>query len=329
MSKLILYKCETPLHVGSGNELGLVDMPIQREKHTGFPKIESSEIKGAFRCDFKQNLKYKEYTNTFFGPEENGSEFAGSLQFTDAKILFFPVKTAKGIFGWITCPFIINRFKNDLGINNVNSIHIGTGLDDMNTFFIKEDSKECVIANEKSNLVITAGDSKYILLEEFGYKLVEKSYILRELNKVIQKMNLNKYIKEKLKKDIVIVNNEAFSYFVEMSTEINTRIRIGENGVVKDGALFTEEYIPEETIMYSFIDLYIVKKSEDELRKFAEEKFYVSEHKYDSNKDLKFNVEVNFVNYLNTKKVIRLGGDSTLGKGFTTIHVVDDGDEND
>lgn len=326
MSKLILYKCETPLHVGSGNELGLVDMPIQREKHTGFPKVESSGIKGTFRYDFKQNSKCKEYTNIFFGPEENGSEFAGSLQFTDAKILFFPVKTAKGIFGWITCPFIINRFKNDLQINNINNIYNGTELENMNAFFLREDSKECVIANKESNLIITAGDFKYILLEEFGYKLIEKNDILGELNKVIQKINLNKYIKEKFEKDIVIVNNEAFSYFIEMSTEISTRIRIGEDGVVKDGALFTEEYIPEETIMYSFMDLDIVKKSENELRKFAENEY---EHKYDLNKDLKFNVEENLVNYFNKKRVIQLGGNSTLGKGFTTVGVVSDGDEND
>ena len=37
---------ETPLHVGSGTELGIIDLPIQRERHTGFPKIEASGLKG-------------------------------------------------------------------------------------------------------------------------------------------------------------------------------------------------------------------------------------------------------------------------------------------
>lgn len=31
---------ETPVHAGSGSELGIVDLPIQRERPTAFPKIE-------------------------------------------------------------------------------------------------------------------------------------------------------------------------------------------------------------------------------------------------------------------------------------------------
>ena len=26
--------CETPLHAGSGDDLGIVDLPIQRKRHT-------------------------------------------------------------------------------------------------------------------------------------------------------------------------------------------------------------------------------------------------------------------------------------------------------
>ena len=45
--------CESALHVGSGHDLGFVDLPIQREKHTGFPKIESSGLKGCIREAFE------------------------------------------------------------------------------------------------------------------------------------------------------------------------------------------------------------------------------------------------------------------------------------
>ncbi|HRI29847.1 MAG TPA: hypothetical protein PK715_17435, partial [Chitinophagales bacterium] len=30
--------CETPLHAGTGDDLGFVNLPIQRERHTDFPK---------------------------------------------------------------------------------------------------------------------------------------------------------------------------------------------------------------------------------------------------------------------------------------------------
>ena len=46
--------CESPLHAGSGSELGIIDLPIQRERHTNFPKIEGSSLKGCIREAFEE-----------------------------------------------------------------------------------------------------------------------------------------------------------------------------------------------------------------------------------------------------------------------------------
>jgi len=54
ISKPLFLICETPLHAGSGDSLGIVDLPIQREKHTSFPKIEASSLKGALREAFEE-----------------------------------------------------------------------------------------------------------------------------------------------------------------------------------------------------------------------------------------------------------------------------------
>ncbi len=70
---------ETPLHAGSGSELGVVDLPIQRERHTNHPKIEASTLKGCLREAFRGqqaqhfpdlNNQYKRlYIYPVFGPE--------------------------------------------------------------------------------------------------------------------------------------------------------------------------------------------------------------------------------------------------------------------
>jgi CRISPR-associated protein Cmr4 len=39
----------SPLHAGSGAIIGAVDLPIQRERHTGWPHVQASALKGAFR----------------------------------------------------------------------------------------------------------------------------------------------------------------------------------------------------------------------------------------------------------------------------------------
>ena len=48
-AKPLFLIVETPLHAGSGSDLGIVDLPIQREKHTDYPKIEASGLKGSIR----------------------------------------------------------------------------------------------------------------------------------------------------------------------------------------------------------------------------------------------------------------------------------------
>ena len=46
VAKPVFLIVETPLHAGSGSDLGAVDLPIQRERHTDFPKVEGSSVKG-------------------------------------------------------------------------------------------------------------------------------------------------------------------------------------------------------------------------------------------------------------------------------------------
>jgi len=55
-ANIMFLIAETPMHAGSGDSLGIVDMPIQRERHTDFPKIEASSLKGSMREHFENHL---------------------------------------------------------------------------------------------------------------------------------------------------------------------------------------------------------------------------------------------------------------------------------
>jgi len=90
---LMLIIAETPVHAGSGSELGMVDLPIQRECYTGFPKIEASGLKGCLREAFDSILgNGRTEVEIIFGPEA-GEHHAGAMSITDARILLFPVKS--------------------------------------------------------------------------------------------------------------------------------------------------------------------------------------------------------------------------------------------
>jgi CRISPR type III-B/RAMP module RAMP protein Cmr4 len=106
--KKVFYHVLTPMHIGSGTTLSLIDLPIQREAHTDFPVMPSSAIKGVIRASFNE----QEQEDIFGKGDEEGK-----VIFTDGKILLFPVKSLKGVFVWITSPYVLERFKRDIEIN--------------------------------------------------------------------------------------------------------------------------------------------------------------------------------------------------------------------
>ena len=48
-SALLVLRAHTGIHAGVGQEVGTVDLPIQRERVTNFPVIRGPSVKGALR----------------------------------------------------------------------------------------------------------------------------------------------------------------------------------------------------------------------------------------------------------------------------------------
>lgn len=109
-AKLLFLHALSPLHAGTGQGVGVIDLPIAREKGTDIPIVPGSSIKGVLRaaCEDENTRK------RVFGPEtSNASEYAGSAQFTDQRLLCLPVRSLAGVFAWVTSPFLLQRFKRD------------------------------------------------------------------------------------------------------------------------------------------------------------------------------------------------------------------------
>lgn len=288
---------ETSLHAGSGSDLGIVDLPIQREKHTDFPKIESSSLKGSIREVFEEILKTEEdkvAIKLVFGPE-NGDEHAGALGFTDARILLFPVRSMRGVFAWITCPAILNRFYSDFSLCEINGPSIPDGYNKVTN------SSDLIVREDK------------IVLEEYTFT-VTKDEKCAQLAKWLSEnvFKEENYWKKKMAKDIVILSDDDFRDFVELSTEVIARTKINnETGTVETGALFYEEYLPPETVLYSLA--------------LASPIFVADEGKkgnFKSNGDQEKEAEA-IIKFFenNLPSIIQIGGNATIGKGIVRAKV--------
>jgi len=341
--------CNTPTHVGSGSELGIVDLPIQRERHTGFPKFEASSLKGSLREAFEREINSRDFKNPedddtmihrLFGFDdgslndgqkkelkkhfqkakgknetgeptyEDQSSFAGALGFTDARLLLFPVKSMKGVFAWITCFRALKQFESDMQLSDSSFKFAG-----LNEKFLQ--SNETYLFASNSNLKV----GENILLEEYAFK------VSNELNGTVQVeingtktnfpdwlaqnlyANNGSYWSEKIQQDIVVLPDDDFKDFVNLSTEVITRTKIdNETGTVETGALFNEEYLPAESILYS-------------LALFAPEFRAKPEEGKDGISPIGRDKVLSFF-AAKLPNPIQIGGNATLGKGIVTLKLL-------
>jgi len=335
---ILIFYAETSIHMGAGQSVSYVDLPIQRERHTSFPILWSSGIKGVIREVADRKWEDKEKVNIIFGPEDGSEQYASCISITDAKILLYPVRSVKGIFAWITCPLVLKRFKEDL-----ESIEVSFPYEIPE---LKRNNEEEVIISDDSVLKIDQGE---VGLEEFLFD-IKKEENAKAIAEFIKKCVPQNSLTNSLSQHIAIVHDDVFKDFVNYAVEIRTRIKIDQTtGTVQGEALFNEEIVPSESVFYSLLfisDPYFGVKREIycNLRKLkVNNKEATFQEVYDSlseeeKKEIDKRKEIiekayneKFFTAGETKTslgfldnhLIQLGGDETTGKGFMRVKFCD------
>ena len=314
-SGLITYYALTPIHVGAGSSVSYIDLPVQRERHTSFPIMAGSGLKGVFRALAERDREINNI-DEIFGPDD-GNKGSSCVAFTDAKILLYPVRSVKNTFAWITCPFVLKRFKEDLE-------SAGKKIEN---FSIPEVSDDKIIVASNSLLIIN-NNPKKVGLEEFVFDVdntQNTDNLINAISKYIPntettKNNQNKETTETTKNNqnkettettqglserFAIVSDNVFTDLVNYAVEVRTRIKINQTtGTASGGALFTVEMVPSETIFYSLV--------------FADEPKIKNNSNDNSNNDT--NGVINKIKKLiDNNEVIQVGGDETIGLGFMKV----------
>jgi CRISPR-associated protein Cmr4 len=290
---LFLYT-ETPLHAGSGTSLGIVDLPIQRERTTGYPMIQASGLKGCLR-DIASGDPQK--VEIVFGPDtQRASDHAGALSVGDARILLFPVRSLMGVFAWITSQNVLARLKREADMAGLSVSWNPVGPPNNGTALVADGS--ILIANGK------------VVLEEFAFTARTDDGVKAIANWLKDNaLPVGKeydYWRDTLEKRLVILPENAFQDFVQFSTEVIARVRIDdEKKTVEPGALWTEEHLPSETLLYAtlFASKPRLQNPPSDLQDAA--------------------AVLRFVQNAIDGKRLQLGGDATVGRGIVKARVVE------
>lgn len=237
-SALLFLTAVTPLHAGTGQSAAGVDLPIQREAHNGWPCVFGSAVKGALRAHAFHHPDFKEGDLIeLFGPDhgaaagERDSSHAGALLVGDALLLALPVRSLQSAFKWVTCPAALRRFGQHVQ-------RLGLTLDIPQSFA------------PSGHAAIGHGNGA-LFLEEFRFEQQENAEAINTLSQTLAAISGGALDEGTLQKQLVIVSDDIFAFLVQNATPVNAHIAIDSaTKTVKDGALWHEESLPPETLLY-------------------------------------------------------------------------------
>jgi len=306
----------------------------EKEKESLKKKVEKYEN------DVKAGKRDPPLTEIIFGPTTDAaSEHAGAVSVGDARVLLFPVRSARGVFAYATSPLVLKRLMEDLRL-----VAGGKGIVKVNVKKENGGTHEKITLSELENIVqeitgklsstdgreakaIVFGDTlvldnddegddgRKVILEELilsAEKLDESSSAKNstpELPEILSKLFPELLSRDELKERLVVVPDDVFTSLVELTTEVVARVRINaETGTVEKGGLWYEEFLPRDALMYSLI---VVSEPKVSMDKLPPELGAEPVEKIAGILGDVFN-----------GSYLQIGGDETVGKGFTKVSAV-------
>ncbi len=292
-NRLLLVHAFSPLHAGTGQAVGAIDLPIARERPTGIPIVPGSSIKGALRAR-EEDLPWR---RVIYGPETvSASDHSGAVQFSDVHAVLLPVRSLAGTFAWATSRYLLSRFARDAREAGL-TLPAAPGASAID---------HCLLLGKDLVAEVAAGSR--VVLEDLDFAPEETD--LAAVLTYAETMGRALFPRDEDPSDVsaradlvarfCVVHDDAMSYLLETATEVSARIRLDEaKKTVAKGALWYEEALPSETILAG---LAVASEVERDRR-------YGTDEMFDRVRDT-------------AQGIVQLGGKATVGRGSCRVLVV-------
>jgi CRISPR-associated protein Cmr4 len=295
-AKVVLIKSLSDLHPGIGRGTEVVDLAIQRDS-VGFPVIYSSSIKGSMKTVLYYRKKSLIY---LLGPDQADEEkYSSPMTVMTSYMISFPVRSLKGIYTSVTCPFLLKRFAKYLSMASVLNKKYGE---------IAKKVEEIASISEKfpatvgfMNKHVIDGLESAVLCEEVNISknLIEET---GEMNYLRDLIGLDK------SESLISLHDDGTKALVDRSLIRIARIKLNRNKKVVEEGPWTEEVIPVGTVFVTVLLGY----GKDYLAKCLKE-----ERSNELKNYLKDEEPLDVL--LREVKYLIIGGDETIGRGIVEL----------
>ncbi len=250
-ARLLFVHALSPLHAGTGQGVGVIDLPIAREKATSLPYLPGSSLKGTLRdacADAAMRVKV-------FGPDTgNAADYAGSVQFSDQRLLLLPIRSLAGTFAWVTSPYILRRLLRDAEGAAVNALpsNLPSPPDDA-----------CAVSDDGCQITL----NNQVILEDLDLTAARQSGAREWALWIGRQLFPNDTVwQQMLTARFGVVHDDVMSFLLDTATEITARIKLREDAkTVKKGGLWHEEALPTETILSGLVVATPIRATPDEV----------------------------------------------------------------
>lgn len=327
---LFLILAHSPLHVGVGEGIGHVNLPTARERTTEYPYLPGSSIKGVLRDTFEQRfpedtkdtakLRYgKDTVVQLFGPPPaRAGDARGGMVFSDARLLFLPVRSLLGGFALVTCPLILQRLTRELKLCGKLTGDWAKALPEAGAISRAGEAVEAFVS-ERTSLTLTGDSGPTLLLEDLTFRAKE-SPALSALAKALEEPGLwDKDEHEANARRLVVVSDADFCFFVSTCLELRHRVKIDdETGTAAASGPWLEEYIPAESVFFGLIqgrDTVLFEKPETATGEEAVPKENKATSQPAKGRDTLTIFSHELKQNVSTSTLLRFGGKSSVGAG--------------
>lgn len=296
---MFLY-ATSPVHMGAGQAIGVIDNPIQRERHTRHPCLAGSGLKGAARHAWELLGGTPDHLRLIFGPEPGAEQLhAGAVSFGDAQLVAFPVRSLRGGYVYATCLLALARAQRLLQA-------VGISVDYTSGLSSAVSDGQCIVANEH----LLSGSKLHLEVFEYQHQEQQSARWREVANTLAQHAlggnadgGLPAFFRSKLASDLVLLTDTDFTYFAEHATTVEPHVRIDpDTGVADDGGLFYTENLPAESVMLAPLMISQARDGKTELSADS--------------------VLLQCRQALNGK-LLQVGGDATVGRGLMWVRMLE------
>ena len=310
------------LHCGSGQASGAVDLPISREAGTGFPVIPATSLKGvareAFEIEDREGVPIdKNIVKWLFGADLDESDDktadadkktqapAGTLCFTEGRLLAYPARALNAPFVHLTSPLLLQRLQRDVvALIGGEDIKLPQEVPTV-------DGHEALVTSERlSGNPLVVED----LVVDADYTRLSKP--LSAWAEFLATLIPDENAATRFKESLIMVSDHVFEEIIQRIVPVRARTRLTDGKTTdawinpcteeeQSGNLWYEEHLPSDCLFACFVGA-------RRQRAFNSGNGGETKNTQDA--------IPNFLQHNKRLQVIQIGGNETVGNGLCWWH---------